>query len=288
MPLKFTSNNDVTRHHRLPLEYRRIQAQLPAVDGKAPALLTRSNTDFGRATQIRPISAAGSSAITISGMPVPYNVASQDLGGFVEKYQAGCFNGSLKDKHLSVFLDHSHTVDKLLGRVATGTATFTDTKEGLVCACDLPDTPAAKVLISQMRAGNVDQMSAGFFITKQRWIENVKPPVRIVEEGRLLECSIVCFGAYGDAATAGIENQDYDDDEEEMLAASRPMPGLATRAAASPILSTEQRIANLRALIRELPTSKHRKVDEDYIRAMIAGLPESREKNELRLELMRL
>jgi hypothetical protein len=139
-----------------------------------------------------------------------------------------------------------------------------------------------------MRAGNVDQMSAGFFITKQRWIENVKPPVRIVEEGRLLECSIVCFGAYGDAATAGIENQDYDDDEEEMLAASRPMPGLATRAAASPILSTEQRIANLRALIRELPTSKHRKVDEDYIRAMIAGLPESREKNELRLELMRL
>jgi HK97 family phage prohead protease len=203
--------------------------------GRAPE--TRSGHDFGVESTLK--RSVDGSKIRISGTPVPYNVLSRVLvDGKRERYAPGCFARSLNDPELSINIGHDP--EKPLGSVGTGTATFTETATGLTCCVTLPPTTDANDLRVRMEMGLVASMSAGFYILKS-YEETLSSgqKVRIIEEGKLVECSLVCKAAYP-AATAAID-EDYaqlsDDDDildyPDMMAiaASAPSTGIARRSA---------------------------------------------------------
>ncbi len=142
---------------------------------------------------------AAADGLKITGLAIPYNKLSIDMGGFREVYTPGCFAGSLNDGDLRVCF--SHNVAYVLGRKSAGTATFWEDSAGVHFEADPPDTSWANDLLTSMDRGDIDQASAAFFIQQHRWEQRSGERVRVVEKGALMECSVVAFAAYG-ASTA--------------------------------------------------------------------------------------
>jgi HK97 family phage prohead protease len=135
---------------------------------------------------------------------VPYGQISNDFGGFREMYAPGCFRGSL-NKNLAMLFNHNPAL--VLGRTASGTAAFHDAPDGLWSACVPPDTQWAKDLVVSMQRGDIAEMSAAFYVTKSHWENRNGQKINVIDEGDLLECSVVTFAAYGDSTTAEVTDE---------------------------------------------------------------------------------
>lgn len=141
------------------------------------------------------------SARTITCCVAPYNTLSCDLGGFKEVYQPGCFTECLKtDDPLALFC---HDMKYVLGRKSAGTARFLEKPDGLYFEADAPETQWASDLLVSMRRGDIKQGSAAFFILKPRWEYQGSQKVRVIEQAKLVESSIVSFAAY-ESTTASV------------------------------------------------------------------------------------
>ena len=134
----------------------------------------------------------------LEGYAVKYGVLSDNpMLGYPryvkEKILAGAFRKSLQMNDIRMYVDHTHTTEKLLGRKGAGTLQLSEDVNGVFFRCTPPDTAAGKDLVTSIKRGDVSHMSFGYnpIPSKERWSKEGNYQVRNVEEGDLFEISAV-------------------------------------------------------------------------------------------------
>ncbi len=146
----------------------------------------------------------------ITCLVAPYNQLSNDLGGYKEVYEPGCFAECLKqDDPRALF---NHNPDYVLGRKSAGTARFVEKPDGLYFEADAPDTQWANDLLVSMRRGDITQGSAAFFILKPRWEYRGSQKIRVIEQAKLVESSVASFAAY-ESTSASVQEAAVQQDQ---------------------------------------------------------------------------
>ncbi|KAF1084846.1 Phage capsid family protein [Sporotomaculum syntrophicum] len=139
---------------------------------------------------------------TIAGV-IRYDTESavmRDFWGdsFVEELGAGCFDGSLKTR--AVVGLWSHDTSQVLGNTKAGTLRVNSDTTGLNFELDLPDTQAGNDAWESIRRGDVDGVSFGMRVVKDKWSrverDNKKLYKRSILDAELYEISPVAFPAY--------------------------------------------------------------------------------------------
>ncbi|GIV86623.1 MAG: hypothetical protein KatS3mg054_0652 [Chloroflexus sp.] len=133
---------------------------------------------------------------TIEGYAAVFGQWSEDLGGFREKILPGAFSGVL-ERGDDVRALVNHDPNLVLGRTASGTLRLQEDEAGLRVSVQLPDTQYARDLISVLERGDVNQMSFGFEVARDRWYEENGQTYReLIDIARLYDVSVVTFPAY--------------------------------------------------------------------------------------------
>jgi len=121
-----------------------------------------------------------------------------DIGGyFREVVKRGAFAEAITRDDIHALVNHDYNL--VIGRKKAGTLKIDEDDHGLKVEITPPNTHAAKDLMENIRAGNIDQMSFAFSMQggKQSWDETGEVPVRTIEKvGELFEVSVVPRGAY--------------------------------------------------------------------------------------------
>ncbi|MDR9786840.1 MAG: phage major capsid protein [Peptococcaceae bacterium MAG4] len=139
---------------------------------------------------------------TITGS-ILYNTESKvmrDIWGdaFVEELTAGCFDESLKTRNVVGLW--SHDVSQVLGNTKAGTLRLESNEERLAFELDLPDTQAGRDAYESVKRGDVDGVSFGMIVTKDKWTTEKRDDEtvykRTVLEAELWEISPVAFPAF--------------------------------------------------------------------------------------------
>jgi|HubBroStandDraft_1064217.scaffolds.fasta_scaffold02635_9 HK97 family phage prohead protease len=148
-------------------------------------------------------------AFEVAGRAASYNMLSQDLGGFVERLQPGCFSRSLRNGD-DVVCCVNHDPSQLLGRTRNKTLTLNDSEYGLDFVCKLnPSIQAHKDLHAAVRSGLLDSCSFAFGVDEGGdTFDTIVDPNnagrsiarRTIRSAKLFDTSIVTHPAYpGDA-----------------------------------------------------------------------------------------
>lgn len=98
---------------------------------------------------------------------IPYNSKSEDMGGFREVISPTAFNKTLADK-ANVSALFAHDVSKVLGSTRSGTLRLTNSDEGLLAECDIPNTTYANDLYEIISRSDCNTMSFGFMPVKHK------------------------------------------------------------------------------------------------------------------------
>jgi len=118
----------------------------------------------------------------------------------VEEIAPGAFAKTLREADVRALINHDPNL--ILGRTRAGTLRLAEDDRGLAVSIDLPDTQAARDLVVSMRRGDISQMSFAFAPVRQRWTKEPAGDktlhVRLLQEVRLFDVSIVTFPAYED------------------------------------------------------------------------------------------
>jgi HK97 family phage major capsid protein/HK97 family phage prohead protease len=135
---------------------------------------------------------------TISGH-IAYNSEShvmRDFWGdrFVEELAAGCFDESLKTRNVVGLW--SHDVSQVLGNTKAGTLRLESNEEQLAFELTLPDTRAGNDAWTSVQRGDVDGVSFGMVVVKDKWTKRDDIFKRTILEAELYEISPVAFAAY--------------------------------------------------------------------------------------------
>jgi len=136
--------------------------------------------------------------MTFEGYAAVFNSRSENLGGFTEFVAPGAFTRSLKTRN-DVKLLWNHDSGQVLGSTRARTLTLSEDARGLKVSALLPNTQLGRDTAELLKRGDVDAMSFGFNVIKDKW--NAQGDERTLEAVRLFEVSIVAFPAY--SATAG-------------------------------------------------------------------------------------
>ena len=107
---------------------------------------------------------ASTAAFEVAGRAASYNKPSQDLGGFVERLQRGCFTDSLQSgSDVKCLVNHDE--NQVLGRTLNKTLTLTDTLDGLNFVCALnKDSQAHRDLYASVKRGDLSECSFAFIV----------------------------------------------------------------------------------------------------------------------------
>lgn len=120
-----------------------------------------------------------------------------DIGGqFREQIMRGAFADAIVRDDIHALFNHDYGV--VLGRAKAGTLALMEDDHGLRVEITPPDTQAARDLMANIEAGNIDQMSFAFTVSRggQRWDDSGEIPLRTIERvDELFEVSIVPRGA---------------------------------------------------------------------------------------------
>ena len=140
----------------------------------------------------------------IEGHAAVFNQLSEDLGWYREKIMPGAFSDHLKtDPDVRALFNHDPSI--ILGRTKSGTLRVKEDKQGLAFDCDMPDTQAARDLMTSIDRGDVDQCSFGFRVRSQKWSEEPDPAdssgkqkmiVREIHAAEVFDVSPVTYPAY--------------------------------------------------------------------------------------------
>jgi uncharacterized protein len=143
------------------------------------------------------------SAGMVRGLAVPYGEVI-DLGlGQNELLRYGCFAASLSTDDPRVL--YSGNIEKIIGRVAAGTARFTEQRDGLHFEADLPETSWAADLAVSMGRGDVNGTSIVFIIEKCQDETINDQRVRVITQARLFAASVTAFSLLAGANQATAE-----------------------------------------------------------------------------------
>jgi uncharacterized protein len=139
---------------------------------------------------------------TIKGA-IKYNTESRvmrDWWGdkFVEEIATGAFDESLKTR--GVVGLWSHDTSKVLGSTKSGTLRLESTEKELRFELDLPNTTVGNDAWEMIKRGDVDGVSFGMRVTKDKWSQiernGEKIYKRSILDAELYEISPVAFPAY--------------------------------------------------------------------------------------------
>lgn len=129
----------------------------------------------------------------IRGHAAVFNLPSEPIGfggGFVEIIKKGAFAKTLGEADVRALWNHDPNY--VLGRNKSGTLNLTEDKRGLAVEIQPPETQWARDLLTSMQRGDVNQMSFGFQVVKDTWVDNI----RTLHEVKLFDVSVVTFPAY--------------------------------------------------------------------------------------------
>ena len=139
------------------------------------------------------LEAAQGEGVTIEGYAALFGVLSQEWGGFLERIEPGAFASSLPG---DVWAFYNHDRGLVLGRTKNGTLKLAEDETGLRFSVTPPATSWAGDVVELIRRGDVDQMSFGFLVVRDRWErEKGGQVVRVLEEVKLLEVSPTAMAA---------------------------------------------------------------------------------------------
>ena len=143
---------------------------------------------------------------TIAGQ-VPYGIESEVLrdvfgDNFVEELAPGCFDESLKIRDVVALW--SHDTSQVLGGTKNRTLRLTSNEERLLFDLDLPDTQAGRDAWESIRRGDVDGVSFGMVVKRDKWSvvkrDGQEVYKRTILEAELWEISPAVFAAYSASA----------------------------------------------------------------------------------------
>mgnify|MGYP003135495351 CR=1 FL=1 len=156
----------------------------------------------------------------IVGYASVFNSLSENLGGFREKIQRGAFAQSLEDGD-EVHALFNHDSNKILGRRGSGTLKLWEDDHGLRVEIDPPNTTDGNDVVELLRRGDLVSMSFGFYNVKDSWETRDGEDLRIINQAKLFDVSVVTNPAYQATevnvrshekylASKEIENTDFD------------------------------------------------------------------------------
>lgn len=130
--------------------------------------------------------------------------------GFYEEIAPGAFSRTISGGDARMLIDHDSRM--VVARVAPGSLNLAEDKVGLSVDAAL-DTGLSYVsdLVANLRNGNIDGMSFGFFVKQDDWTteeietkdgQTAEVEVRRITEVELLEVSAVTFPAYKETAAS--------------------------------------------------------------------------------------
>jgi uncharacterized protein len=139
---------------------------------------------------------------TISGA-IKYNNESREMSdywgdSFVEEIAEGAFAESLKAR--GVVGLWSHDTSQVLGNTKSGTLRIENTQTELRFELDIPDTSVGNDAWALIKRGDVDGVSFGMKVTKDKWSSEERDEGKIYKrsilDAELYEISPVAFPAY--------------------------------------------------------------------------------------------
>lgn len=117
---------------------------------------------------------------------------------WVEELASGVFSESLKNRDVVGLW--SHDTGQVLGSTKSGTLRLEDSEERLSFELDLPNTTAGSDAWESIRRGDVDGVSFGMVVNKDKWgneeRDDGKIYKRTILDAELYEISPVAFPAY--------------------------------------------------------------------------------------------
>ena len=135
---------------------------------------------------------------TLTGYAAVFNRLSEDLGGFREKIAPGAFSKTIKESDIRALFNHDPNF--VLGRTKNNTLSLMEDDRGLRVSIKPPDTTWARDLQLSIQRKDIDQMSFGFRVLRDKGeeVETDKEGNIVVtlKEVRLFDVSPVTFPAY--------------------------------------------------------------------------------------------
>lgn len=136
----------------------------------------------------------------IEGYTAVFESDSQDLGGFIERIEAGAFAEAMeRSDPVALF---NHNADLILGRLGAGTLELEENDRGLFYA--VPELPASRGdVLEAVQRGDVAGNSFAFIVDTDRWEKRDGEHVRIIEKfSRLIDVGPVVHPAYLDTVVS--------------------------------------------------------------------------------------
>ena len=140
---------------------------------------------------------------TLTGYAALFNRETELFPGFRERIAPGAFARSLKENaDVRALVDHDSS--RILGRTKAGTLDLTENRKGLKVVITPPETQVGQDVVTNIRAGNLDQMSFGFRAKKDSFEQSKDglTVTRTLKDVDLIDVSIVTFPAYSDTSVA--------------------------------------------------------------------------------------
>lgn len=136
----------------------------------------------------------------IEGYAAVFNQLSEDLGWFREIIMPGAFADCLAGNP-DVRALFNHDANMVLGRTTAKTLRLKEDSKGLHFDADLPDTQAARDLLTSIERGDISQCSFGFQVRKQKFAEETDESgetnlIRELHAVDVFDVSPVTFPAY--------------------------------------------------------------------------------------------
>ena len=99
---------------------------------------------------------------TITGLAARFGILSENLGGFRETLQAGCFSIALRNPKTDVLCVLNHDDSKILGRQSNGSLALVENDQGLRFTCKLPATTEGRDTYTKVKDGLLTECSFAF------------------------------------------------------------------------------------------------------------------------------
>lgn len=150
----------------------------------------------------------------LRGHAIVYNSLSEPIyGAFRERVLPGALETTLRENDQLCLW--SHNTMYVLGRKSAGTLSLRDERDGLYFEVEPPNTSWARDLTESVSRGDIKQMSFGFCVDEERWLQDkdtIKEysiPIREIVKLTLYELSPVAFPAYSNTSVREDINEIY-------------------------------------------------------------------------------
>lgn len=147
--------------------------------------------------RIEPLQESEEKHPQIIGYASVFDSWSEELGGcfpFREKVLPGAFSETITNDDIRALFNHDPNF--VLGRNKAGTLELAEDQKGLLVRITPPDTQWARDLLVSIQRGDITQMSFGFIVLEDIWLESEGVDVRELLKVKLFDVSPVTFPAY--------------------------------------------------------------------------------------------